>query len=249
MQSSKTITVLLPAYMEAENIRAAVSDGIAAIQAAGFITYEIIIIDCLRKDGADDGTPRIADELVQEFPHVRVLHNKRYVNLGEKYWQGVQEARHEYITWIPGDNENDAASVTETLRHIGEADIIIPYPVNTEVRSPFRRFLSTRYTAIYNMAFGLSLHYYNGLAVYKRSMLLKLPQWTDSFAFAAEILVLLLKSGASYTEVPIRLRGRTAGQASAFKLKNIIGVMKVFLNLLWRVHIQRERVSFTETLP
>lgn len=238
----KGLTVIVPVYTEAANIQAAVRGALDVLQRAELPAYEIIIVDCKRPDGTDDGTPRLADELARENSAIRVIHNP-YVNLGYKYFQGVQAARYDHITWIPGDNENAMDSILETFRHIGEADIIIPYPINPEIRPWSRRFLSRLYIVAYNIAFGLRLRYYNGLSIYRTDQLRRLPQWTESFAFASEILVFLLKSGAPFVEVPIRLQTRSSGKTTAFKAKNIIQVLGVFASMIGRIHFRRERIS------
>src|SRR3989344_2530989 len=152
-----SLSVIIPVYMEAENVRDAVRGAIKATESAGIKEYEIIIIDCLRKDGSHDGTPDIADEIASIIPKVRVIHNKSYVNLGYKYFQGVKNAKYDYITWIPGDNENLPESITETYKLIGKTDVVIPYTSNMEVRPFFRQAVSKFYTFINNLFFGLNL--------------------------------------------------------------------------------------------
>lgn len=239
----RTISIVLPVYMEADNIREALASAHTAVRNAGIDEYEVIIIDCLRADGTHDGTPDIADELAAHDPRVTVIHNRAYVNLGFKYFQGVRAAKYEYITWIPGDNENTTESITAALRRIGEADIVIPYTANQEVRPFARRFISVAYTTINNLLFGLNLQYYNGLSVYEKRMLLVLPETGNSFAFAAEILIPLLKSGASYVEVPIMIQPRRAGKSSAFHFHNIMSVVTALGALFWRVQVLGERIK------
>ena len=53
----KTISVIIPAYMESKNIKAAVRNTIWALNEAKVDDYELLIIDCLRQDGTHDGTP------------------------------------------------------------------------------------------------------------------------------------------------------------------------------------------------
>ena len=242
--NQSSLSVIIPVYMEAENIRDAVRNAIKAIENTGIKEYEIIIIDCLRQDGTHDGTPDIADEIALITPKVRVIHNNSYVNLGYKYFQGVRSAKYDYVTWIPGDNENLPESITETYKLIGKTDIVIPYTSNMEVRPFSRQVISRFYTLINNLLFGLNLHYYNGLSVFRKNLLKVLPPITDSFAFAAEILIYSLKSGASYIEVPIKIQAHALKRkSSAFKFENIIGTIKAILSLFWKVRIKRNKIS------
>ncbi|MCF7835533.1 MAG: glycosyltransferase family 2 protein [Candidatus Marinimicrobia bacterium] len=231
------ISIIIPAYNEEKNIDDAVKD-ISSAMAKEFKEgeWEIIIFD----DCSQDRTGEIADKLAKQDSFIKVIHNETNKGLGYNFRKGVEIAKGEYVTWFPGDNENPAESLMDTIRHISEADIIIPYTANQEVREKHRRVISGVYTFLNNIMFGLKIRYYNGLSVYKRDMLLRVPPWGNSFAFAVEILVPLLKSGFSFLEIPIKIRPTT--KTSALKIKNIIKVGLALLKLFWRINIKRERI-------
>jgi len=119
----------------------------------------------------------------------------------------------------------------------------VPYIQNPEVRPLIRRFLSTAYVKIINTAFGLKMRYYNGLCFFKTSMVQRVPVSTYGFAYMTEILVKLLKSGATFIEVLMILQAREKGATKAFRLKNITSVFKTFLTLFWEVQILRKRIK------
>src|SRR3989344_2053174 len=104
------VSVIVPVYMEAENIRGAISSVLRALNEAKIECYEILIIDCKRQDGTDDGTPAIADELALINNRIKVFHNS-YINLGHKYWMGVDNAKYPYLVMVPGDNEISTESI------------------------------------------------------------------------------------------------------------------------------------------
>jgi len=176
----------------------------------------------------------------QEDSRIRVLHNEKNRSLGYTFRKGVEAAKGKYVTWFPGDNENLPETLIDVLKRVGEADIITSYTANQEVRSFKRRLISRFYTFFNNLIFGLNLKYYNGLTIYSRQSLLKIPFWSDNFGFFVEILVFLLKSGATYVEAPILIR--STNKTSALKLKNVLGVMKTIFSLFWRINIKRERL-------
>ena len=91
-----------------------------------------------------------------------------------------------------------------------------------------------------NALFGLNLRYYNGLCVYKKEILTALPKTENSFAFAAEILIRMLKSGASYVEIPCEIRAQSSGKTSAFSFKNILNVISKICRLFWEIRIKRK---------
>lgn len=221
-------------------MRSAVNNILLAVDDP-FSDYEILIIDCLDKDGKDDGTREIAKELAVSDRHIRHIQNP-YVSLGYKYWQGVDSAKFKYITWFPGDNETSLEAIKDILKSAGKFDIVIPYTVNTEVRPLKRRIISRLYTFLINMMFGLNLRYFNGPAVHKVALLKALPQSTREnrgFSFNAEILVRLIKAGHSYIEMPIYIQPRVYGKAKSVSWESLKDVLKKIFKLFWEIRIKR----------
>jgi len=234
----KKISIIIPALNEEENLEKAVRDLCSALKSEiSGDGWEVLIFD----DGSTDKTGEIADNLAVSNAHIKVVHNGKNMGLGYNFRKGVELARGEYVTWFPGDGENEVGSTIVTLKHIGDADIIIPYTSNMEVRTFKRRIVSRIYTGLVNFFFGLNLRYYNGLSVYKKDLLMKVPAWGNSFAFAVEILVPLLKSGVSFIEVPIKIK--LTIKTSALKLKNIFKVGLALSSLFWRIIIKKERIK------
>lgn len=232
------ISIVVPALNEEKNLEAAVRGLCSFLDKESFLTdYEILIFD----DGSKDRTGELADKLGRENSRIRVIHNSRNMGLGYNLRKGTELATGEYVSWFPADNENTPQSLIDALKHTGEADIIIAYTSNMEVRSFKRRIISTVYTFINNFIFGLNVRYFNGTPVYKRSLLLKVPSWSNSFAFAVEIIVPLLKSGATYIEVPVEIKATS--KTSALKFKRILQVVKAIFSLFWRINIKRERIK------
>ncbi|MCR4283785.1 MAG: glycosyltransferase family 2 protein [Parcubacteria group bacterium] len=235
------LSIIVPAYNEERGLALAVNSLFSLLSENNMASdAEILIFN----DCSLDKTGEIANDLAKNINIVKVFHNKKNMGLGFNFREGARQSKGEYVTWFPGDNENLPQSFVDTVSRIGEADIIIPYTDNMEVRPFLRRLVSRLYTDLNNFLFRLHLKYYNGLSVYRRDLLLSvLPKIGDSFAFSAQILIMLLKSGASFVEVPIKIQSKPGGKSSAFRMKNIIGVIKAILSLFWRINIKRERVK------
>jgi len=127
--------------------------------------------------------------------------------------------------------------------HVGKTDIVVIYTSNPEVRPFSRRVVSSTYTFINNVLFGLHVRYYNGLNIFRRDLLLKLPPIGNSFSYAAEILVSLLKSGATYIELPMELVPKKLANTSAFRWKNVKGVFMGISGLFWRIRVKNNIFS------
>ena len=236
---SESISIVIPAYNEEKNLAATTNFLLERLLKNGILDFEILIFN----DNSTDSTGKIADELASKHSQIKVIHNSKNMNLGYNITKGFELATKEYVGFIPGDNETEPETLDNIFQSLGKADIIMPYIQNPEVRPWGRRFLSKTYVIIINIAFGLNLKYYNGTCFFKTVMVKKVPVSTYGFAYMTEILVKLLKSGASFIEVPMINRARQRGATKAFRFKNIISVFKTFLHLFYEVQILRRRVK------
>lgn len=236
-----SLTVIVPAYNEFKNLGAAFESTTGALKEAGISDYEIIIITNTRRDGSHDGTPEIAKRIAEENLQVRHVRNDAFVNLGFKFWQGVGLAGKEFVTLVPGDNEAVGSSVASIFSHIGEAEMVVGYTSNKQVRKWRRRFISRCFVELCNLLFGLRLKYFTGICIYPKKLLQKIPTRSDNFAYMAEIIIYLIKSGVTYTQVPMEIKPTTV--SSAFKLKSAYEALGTILSLFWNIHFKRTRIN------
>ena len=116
--------------------------------------------------------------------------------------------------------------------------MIVPYTVNKEVRPIIRILISDFFIHILNLIAGMNLRYYTGMVLHRTKLLRKVNITTYSFAFQAEILIKLIKSGYTYIEVPNYIK-KTKG-SSLFKLKNLLGSIKTIISLFIAIHIKKQ---------
>ena len=175
------------------------------------------------------------DQLAKENSEVRVIHNPKNLGFGNSYQRGLQEARFDYVMLLCGDGGLPAASLPAIFEKIGTADIVVPWMVNlSEIKSAGRYLLSRSYTTLVNLCFGLRLNYYNGLPVYRRELLQKIAVTSGGFGFQAEILVKLIRSGASYVEVGVNGAEETR-QSDALRIRNWLSVGRTVYHLFREV--------------
>ena len=217
----KSISFIVPALNEEKNLALSVKCIENSID--GFNNdYEIIIVN----DGSQDKTAKIAESIQATNPRVSVIHHPSNLGLGQAYFSGVYKAKFSYILLVPGDNENGESAIRPLLGFLGEVDIIVPFPANNKERGFARSTISELFTRIVNLLGGLNLKYYNGSVIHDRQLLLSCPLNTSGFGYQAEILVNLIRSGASYKEIPIvlNIRKKNERKTNAFKVKNIVNV-------------------------
>jgi len=238
---NKSVSIIIPAYNEEKKLAPTVDLVFNVLSKNGISDFEIIIFD----DYSTDKTGEVADELAKKYFQIKVVHNPKNMNLGFNITRGFQLAAKKYVGFVPGDDETDPETLDNIFKVLGKADIVVPYIANYEVRSFMRRWLSKTYVKIINLAFGLKMRYYNGLCFFKTSMVQKAPVSTYGFAYMTEILVKLLKSGATFVEVPMILKIRERGTTKAFRIKNILSVFKTFLKLFWEIKVLGKRIDLS----
>ena len=224
----RAVTFVMPALNEEAKLAHAVSEVIPAT--AGLDDYEIVIIN----DGSTDRTGEIAERLAKENPRVRVVHNPRNFGFGGAYKVGVAHSRMPYVIMVPGDSNHPPDGIIPILAQIGQADIVVPYISNPEVRGLKRMIISGAYTRLFNLLFWQKLPYYNGLVLHRTALLRTIDIKTNGYAYQSEALVKLLRKGATTVNVAVPLAGFDH-RTRAFKLKNVLRVGNTILRLMLRL--------------
>ncbi|MBP7653080.1 D-glycero-beta-D-manno-heptose 1-phosphate adenylyltransferase [Candidatus Dependentiae bacterium] len=235
LEKKCSISIVIPALNEELNIETSASGLINCLEKHQ-IKWELILID----DGSSDKTYSIMEIIKKNYPDkIKLIRHKKNKGLGYSVREGIQLSKFEAFTWFPADGENDPEELIKYIFMLNYVDIIIPFAVNTGVRSVFRRVLSSIYLMIINISFGTMFNYTNGNIIYKKKILDKLDLKSNSFFFQTETLIkaVRLNSGVLFSEVPIELKERKGGKTKALRLNNIIKVGVDYLRLAFYIHI------------
>lgn len=229
-----TLSIIIPALNEAENLEACVREVIRTIPKS--LTYELLVFN----DGSSDRTGAIGEVLQKEFSTIHLFHNPRPMGIGYNYVKGVEKAQGAFVMMVPGDNEIRFASLAPSFEKLGSYDILIPYAMNPQVRPRIRRLISNAFTMICNTLFDLRVRYFNGPCIHRTELVRSIFLDTSGFAYMAGILVRLIKSGAAYTHVPMELRPRLHGASKAFRLRNALSVGQVLFSLIREIYFSKK---------
>jgi glycosyltransferase involved in cell wall biosynthesis len=232
LSSALDVTVFISCYNEAEHIVKTLDNVTAAFAALESLAYEIVIID----DCSSDGSPSIIEDYVRKHPEQRIVFRKNLVNIGwaQNYIDAAFMGAGKYYRVVCGDESEPRETLIEVFRHLGEADILIPYYATTEGRSAYRLLLSRAYTTLVNCLSGFHLHYYNGLHVHLRYNVMRWHSNTRGFGFQADILCLLLGRGFSYKEIPVTTIERKSGRSTALGFRNFLSVAHTLFDITAR---------------
>ena len=225
----ETVSFIVPTLNEEENIKDTI-DTIERNVPYDKLDYEIIVVD----GSSRDRTVEIVNSLLNDNEKLRLYNEGDIRGFGHAYKKGAFLAKGDYIILIPGDNEVPGKAIRTILNETGQADIIVPYFVNQELRSKFRQFVSKAFVFILNCLSGLKLQYYNGTVLHRSGVLKGYNIRTYGFAYQAEILINLINAGFTYKEVATEIQRRSGGKTKIFRLRNIVSVILFLVKLAWQ---------------
>ncbi len=228
------VSIVMPALNEEKNILAAVNDTLKSFDDFG-INGEIIAIN----DGSTDKTKALIDEVMKKDNRVRVINHNAPQGIGASFWDGVDNARGDMVTMLPGDNENDPWEILRYIKLLEQVDMIIPFVFNKRVRSLFRNALSFVYRFIINTTFMVNFNYTNGTVLYRKSILEELNYRSMSFFFQTDILIRTVKRGYLFAEVPYRLALRNSGVSKAVSFPSFMKVVKGYIRLVKDIYFSK----------
>lgn len=222
-----SLTVLLPAFNEQENLNEAIDNVLRAVD--GLVNdLEILIIN----DGSSDDTLKIATTRAAEDKRIRCVSNEINKGYGFSYQRGVTLATKEYVGVYTSDNDMSWESFRDLIINIERADIISPYTSNTHDRPILRRALSAFFTLMMNIIFGLRMKYFNGPFIARRSILQALTINSTGLTVLAECKVKLMRQGYTCVEIPFIHVHRQKGKSSALRFKSI----KAAFVAVWKLY-------------
>ena len=231
--ATRSITVVLPALNEEEELEGSVRITVAALQ-EWFDEFELLLYD----DGSTDRTGAIADRLAAEIPGVQAFHHATPQSIGGVLRRGLGRARMQYFMWVDGKGATPRAALDRIFAQCGKADLVVPYAANQHERTWLRRAISWGFRSVLNLVFGLDLRQYTHLVLCETATARRLPIRTNSYAYQAEALIKMIKSGCSYVQVGVDDDfKREAGHSKAFRLQNVFGVAAFFARIVWDVRI------------
>ena len=96
------VSIVLPAYNEADKLEAAVTKISQALKETGY-PYEIVIAE----DGSTDGTAERAEELAQKYSFVRHIHREKRLGRGTALNNAFKQCRGEVLVYMDLDLATD----------------------------------------------------------------------------------------------------------------------------------------------
>ncbi|HXQ28030.1 MAG TPA: DPM/DPG synthase family glycosyltransferase [Gemmatimonadales bacterium] len=209
------LSVLVPAADEAENLPELLRqmrDALAPLPYAS----EVVVID----DGSRDGTAGVLQQLVKEYPFLRVATHRVRRGIADALRSGADTARGRILAFYPADLQYLPADLPTLVAPIiaDEADIV----TGAKQGVYEKRFVSSVYNVLCRWLFGVQVSDLNSVKAYRREVLDVVPTRPDWHRF---MVVIAAAQGFRLAERPVPLHPRRAGR-SKFGLSRIpVGVL------------------------
>lgn len=229
-----TLSAVLPAYNEEENIETAVRKMLEVLQTLPLTEYEVIVIN----DGSVDRTGDIADQLAQENPHVRVIHHNPNKGYAEALKSGFTGARYEMIFYTDSDNQFDVRELKNFLGAIEDYDLVCGFRIYRF--DPLTRlFLSWGFNLLVRIIFRIRVRDIDcAFKLFRRSIFDKVTIESKKFFVDAEVLAKARYHQFSMTEIGVRHYPRMAGR-STVRASHIVSTLKELANIWINIHFKK----------
>lgn len=203
---TRLISVVIPAFNEAEGIERCIAETVAAMTELGD-PFELVVID----DGSSDATSEVARQAAERHGNVRVLDGRVNLGKGSALIRGAHAAAGALTLFMDADLEVHPRQVRvliETLER-EQADVVIGSKLHPDSQIEYprrRRILSYGYYLLVRLLFRLPVHdTQTGLKLYRRSVLVRVAPrlLVKRFAHDLETLVNVHRLGYRIVEAPV----------------------------------------------
>lgn len=216
-----SLTVVLPAYNEEQNIAKTLSDTLSLLSRL-VRDYEIIVVN----DGSKDRTAEQLKYIMAMSKSVRLVNHTVNQGYGAALVSGFEAATKELTMFMDSDGQFSIISLARMLPHIDEVDAVFGYRIKRQ--DTWMRKLNARcWKFLVYTVFGVNLHDLDcAFKVMRTRFLHEHPLETRGAVINAELVYKFLRAGMSYQEVGVHHYSRVAGVATGAKPKVILRALR-----------------------
>jgi glycosyltransferase involved in cell wall biosynthesis len=212
-----SLSIVLPCFNETENVAAAVAEAHAAADVHA-MKHEVIVVD----DGSTDGTGPLAEALAATDPRLRVVSHPENRGYGAAVRSGFTASRCDWVLLTDGDLQFDLHELEAFLAPAVDHDLVAGYRID-RADPVGRRAAAHAWNRLMRRTFGVGLRDVDcAFKLMRGTALRELPLSSDGAMISTELLVRAGQAGWRITEVGVRHRPRTAGEASGANLAVIL---------------------------
>jgi glycosyltransferase involved in cell wall biosynthesis len=218
------VTIIVPAYNEADGIGAVLDTIITCMLEAG-AEYELIVVD----DGSTDGTHAIV-----EAKGVRIVRHTFNRGYGASLKTGIRQSRCPIIAIIDADGTYPVDALPKLLASMAEHDMAVGARTGDHVKiQPLRRPAKWFLKKLADYLSGFKIPDLNsGLRIFRRELAERFfGIFPDGFSFTTTITLAALTNGYRVSFLPINYYKRT-GQSSIRPARDFLGFILLIIRLI-----------------
>ena len=214
----KNLSVILPTYDEADNIRALID---AIIEVLDEDLHEIIVVD----DDSPDFTWQIVDDMIKSgrYPFLRLERRLKDRGLTKSIWRGIELANGDVVAWMDCDFSMSPKYLPVLLALISAGyDVAVGSRFllggnwTGEAKDPENTFLAVSLSRLMNIFIQVCLDhrfkdYTSGFVVAKKEVFDKIKLRGDYGEYFIDFIYRALKLNYHVVEVPYRWIPRIDG--------------------------------------
>lgn len=240
VDNNSTLSIVIPAYNEAENIGELYSELTSVLDKMGR-EYEVIFVD----DGSTDGSFGVLSDMCKRSKHLKVIRLRRNSGQSAALSAGFDHATGDYIITLDADLQNDPADIPRLIEAMGEDyDVVCGWRASRKDNFS-KNFFSMISNVLRKSMAGESIHDSGcTLRIYKKECVNDLELYGEMHRY---IPALMSINGYRVGEIKVNHRERRHGK-SKYNWKRIVkGFSDLLVVVFWSKFSMRPMHVFGTT--
>jgi glycosyltransferase involved in cell wall biosynthesis len=231
--ASVEISVVVPVYNEAENLRILIPKLLEVLEDLGK-AYEVIIVD----DGSSDGSGTVIRGMATRYLSVRILKFKANRGLSAALIAGIRKARGDILVTLDSDLQNDPTDIPKLLQKLDHYDMATGWRQKRD--DPWLKRISSRIgNAVRNRLSGENIQDSAcTLRAFKRECMDGIWVFNGMHRFLSTLVKM---KGYRIIEVPVSHHPRKFGK-SKYNIRN--RMVRSFIDLLVVRWMKQRRIDY-----
>ena len=205
--TTMSISVVLPAYNEEDNIYESVIKSVNFLQQIAH-NFEVIVVN----DGSTDQTLDSFKKAQTLFPnHIKIINHPKNLGYGAALRNGFLTAKGDYIFYTDSDNQFDIRELRDFLPHMKTHDMVVGFRIY-RYDTVLRCLLSWIYNRLISILFKINIRDVDcAFKLFKKEIFNHLIIQSNNFFVDAEIVGKARKLGFSIYQRGVRHYPRLHG--------------------------------------
>lgn len=244
---SQSLSIVLPAYNEEDNIEKQVRACLAFL-GEHFADYEVIVVN----DGSRDRTGEIVDRLIAQDHHVRTVVHPTNLGYGRALADGFAAARCDLVFYTDSDNQFDVREIKDAMPLIKGpdrpegADAVFGFRVY-RYDSVLRCILSWTYNRLVRVLFRVKVRDVDcAFKLWTRAVNDRLAIESNDFFIDTEMVAKVRRMGFTMVEKGVRHYPRSAGTTTV-RASHIPRTLWTVARMWFRIHFPGQRARTAAT--